>query len=160
MGNISRPFLKDYGVYKFRKGNYLATKPSSFIVHASGDNRYKLYVNEKLVSQGPARGDIYFWNFETIDIAPFLQQGKNIVAAVVWNDGKLKPEAQITFMTGFILQGNTSKEEIINTDTSWKSIRDSSYNPRQVRVPGYYVAGPAEFVNINNHIKRWRQKGL
>jgi hypothetical protein len=58
-----------FGVYKFRKKITLYSKPSSFIVHVSADNRYKLYVNEKLVALGPARGDLYFWNFETIDIA-------------------------------------------------------------------------------------------
>jgi hypothetical protein len=91
---MADPSLKEYGVYKFRKNVDLPSKPSSFIVHVSGDNRYKLYVNEKLVSQGPARGDLYFWNFETVDLAPFLQAGKNTVAALVWNDGKLKPEAK------------------------------------------------------------------
>src|SRR5215218_2559274 len=48
--------LKDYGVYKFRKTFELSSVPSTFVVHASGDNRYKLYVNEQLVSLGPARG--------------------------------------------------------------------------------------------------------
>ena len=80
--------LKDYGVYKFRKNFQLPAKPSTFIVHVSADNRYKLYVNEQLVSLGPARGDLYFWNFETVDIAKFLKAGINTVAALVWNDGK------------------------------------------------------------------------
>ena len=80
--------LKEYGVYKFRKNFELPAKPSSFIVHVSADNRYKLYVNEQLVSLGPARGDLYFWNFETVDIAGYLQAGKNTVAALVWNDGQ------------------------------------------------------------------------
>src|SRR6476619_4957688 len=47
----------DYGVYHFRKLLSLSAKPASFIVHVSGDNRYKLFVNESLVSLGPARGD-------------------------------------------------------------------------------------------------------
>ena len=69
--------LKEYGVYKFRKSFELAARPASFIIHVSADNRYKLYVNEQLVSLGPARGDLYFWNFETVDIANYLQEGKN-----------------------------------------------------------------------------------
>ncbi len=48
-----------YGVYHFRKSFDLEVVPSRFIVHVSADNRYKLYVNGKLVSLGPARGDIY-----------------------------------------------------------------------------------------------------
>jgi len=69
---------RDYGVYHFRKNFDLAAKPSSFIVHVSADNRYRLFVNGKSVCFGPARGDLYNWYFETIDIAPYLQAGKNI----------------------------------------------------------------------------------
>jgi hypothetical protein len=151
------PALKDYGVYKFRKSFELASKPASFIVHVSGDNRYKLYVNETLVSLGPARGDLYFWNFETVDIARYLQQGKNTIAALVWNEGKWKPEAQITYVTGFILQGNSPAEEVINTNNSWKGIRDSSYSPLEVTGPGYYVAGPGELINMQKNIQAWLQ---
>jgi alpha-L-rhamnosidase len=61
-----------YGVYHFRKSFDLEVVPSRFIVHVSADNRYKLYVNGKLVSLGPARGDIYNWSFETVDLAPYL----------------------------------------------------------------------------------------
>lgn len=119
--------LKEYGVFKFRKTISLTAKPASFVIHVSGDNRYKLYVNGKHVSQGPARGDLYFWNFETVDIAPYLTAGSNTVAAVVWNEGRVKPESQISYLTGFILQGNGPTEEILNTNDSWKTIRDESY---------------------------------
>lgn len=94
--------LKEYGVVKFRKTIELSGKPTSFIVHVSADNRYKLFVNGKQIAQGPARGDLYFWNFETLNLAPYLEAGRNTVAAVVWNDGRLKPEAQISFLTSFI----------------------------------------------------------
>lgn len=149
--------LKDYGVFKFRKIIELTSKPASFVVHVSGDNRYKLFVNGKQVAQGPARGDLYFWNFETLDLAPYLQAGQNTVAAVVWNDGRAKPEAQISYLTGFILQGNTEAEEILNTNDSWKTLQDTSYQPLPVRVPGYYVAGPSELVDMGKHVKGWEK---
>jgi len=149
--------LKEYGVFKFRKTIVLDQKPASFVVNVSADNRYKLFVNGVLVAQGPARGDLYFWNFETIDLAPYLNAGNNTVAAVVWNDGKMKPEAQITYLTAFILQGNTANEDILNTNDTWKTIKDESYQPLPVRVPGYYVAGPSEFVDMNKYIKGWER---
>lgn len=55
----------DYGVYFFRKQIILNAKPRQFIVHVSGDNRYKLYVNGNIVSIGPARSDLYYWNYAT-----------------------------------------------------------------------------------------------
>jgi alpha-L-rhamnosidase len=139
-----------YGVFCFRKNVNFAVKPSQFLVHVSADNRYKLYVNGKLVSLGPARGDAYFWNYETIDLAPYLIPGKNTVAALVWNEGEYRPEAQISVRTGFILQGNSAKEEILNTNTTWKCLRDAGHQP----VPGYFfAASKGEMVNMNQAIQ-------
>ena len=145
-----------YGVYHFKKDFDLTTKPSAFIVHASADNRYKLYVNGNLVSIGPARGDMFHWNFETIDISSYLQQGKNIIAAIVWNDGELKPEAQISYRTAFILQGNSTAEQIINTDKTWKCRRDQSHQPLNPElIYSYYVAGPGELVDMHQYTSGW-----
>jgi hypothetical protein len=41
--------IDGYGVYLFRKAIDLPVKPNKFIIHVSADNRYKLYVNKKLV---------------------------------------------------------------------------------------------------------------
>jgi alpha-L-rhamnosidase len=139
-----------YGVYYFRKTINLPAKPASFIVHVSADNRYKLYVNGTLVSLGPTRGDYYFWNYETVDLASWLVAGKNTIAALVWNEAEFRPEAQISFRTGFILQGHSPAEEILNTNTSWKCIRDAGHQP----VPGYFfAAGKGEMVDMNQAVK-------
>lgn len=70
---------------------------------------------------------------------------------------RFKPESQISYLTGFILQGNTPAEEILNTNCSWKTIRDESYQPLSVKVPGYYVTGPAELVDMNKHVSGWEK---
>ncbi|PUZ23840.1 alpha-L-rhamnosidase [Chitinophaga costaii] len=139
-----------YGVYYFRKNINLTSKPSTFIIHVSADNRYKLYVNGTLVSLGPARGDAYAWNYETVDLAPYLTAGSNTVAALVYNEADVRPEAQISFRTGFILQGNTSAEELLNTNPSWKCIRDAGHQP----VPGwFFAASKGEWVDMHHAIK-------
>ena len=71
----------DYGVYYFRKDVNLPAVPAHYLVHVTGDNRYKLYVNETLVSMGPAKGDNTHWNYETVDLAPYLNGGRNVIAA-------------------------------------------------------------------------------
>ena len=105
-----------YGVYHFRKTFDLAETPASFIVHVSADNRYRLFVNGEAVSSGPARSDLANWNFETVDIAKQLKKGKNTLAALVWNAAEHAPFAQISYQTGFILQGNTEAEDLVNTE--------------------------------------------
>jgi alpha-L-rhamnosidase len=152
---------KEYGVYLFRKNIDVAGKPSSFVVHVSGDNRYKLFVNGTLVSLGPARSDLYYWNFETVDIAQYLKAGKNTLAAIVWNDGDDRPEGQISNRTGFVMQGNTEKESAVNTNDSWKCMRNARYKPLTgVGYYTYYVAGPGELVDMKRSVQGWMQNNF
>jgi alpha-L-rhamnosidase len=143
-------FGKDYGIYYFRKDIDLAVNPATFIIHVSADNRYKLFVNGTMVSLGPARGDAYYWNYETVDIAPYLSIGKNAVAALVWNEAQFSPAAQVSVRTGFILQGNSSIEEVLNTNNTWKCMRDAGHQP----IPGYFfAASKGEMVDMNQAVK-------
>lgn len=146
-----------FGVYHFRKAFEMDVIPEKFIVHVSADNRYKLYVNGHLVSLGPARGDIYNWNFETVDLAVHLRKGKNVLAAVVWNFAEHTPVAQVTFrQTGFILQGNTATEERVNTDASWLVRKNTAYSAWVKPVLGYYVAGPGEALKGEDYVWGWQ----
>ncbi|WP_336516797.1 alpha-L-rhamnosidase C-terminal domain-containing protein [Pollutibacter soli] len=141
----------DYHVYHFRKKISLNQKPGSFIIHVSADSRYKLFINNQLVSTGPARSDIYHWNFETVDIAANLKHGENTIHAIVWNFGSRNPEAQVSIQTAFILQGNTSEESIVNTDKSWQCIQDKRYSPLTPDlIYTFYVAGPGDKVDMNS----------
>lgn len=150
----------DYGVYHFRKTIVLEGKPDSFIIHVSADNRYKLYVNGTEVCLGPARGDLQHWRFESVDIASFLKSGKNVLAAVVWNAGELAPVAQISQQTAFILQGNGEKEAMVNTDKSWKVIRNEAYSPEMEskrKIRSYLVVGPGDIVEGTKYPWDWQQ---
>ncbi|HCL82690.1 MAG TPA: alpha-rhamnosidase, partial [Chitinophagaceae bacterium] len=144
-----------YGVYLFRRMISLPEKPDSFVIHVSADNRYKLFVNETQVSLGPARGDLEHWNYETLDIAPFLHAGRNMIAAQVWNEGAWRAEGQISLHSGFILQGNGSYEQLVNTNNEWKCTRDRSFQPLPFQTSDYYVAGPGEQIEMKEKWKGW-----
>jgi alpha-L-rhamnosidase len=149
----------DYGVYHFRKSFELKEQPKEFIVHISADNRYRLFVNGRAVCFGPARSDPEHWAFESIDISPFLKPGRNVLAAVVWNFGELKPWAQFSIKTAFIVQGNSPAEEIVNSGTSWKVIKDKSYSPApasSIETSGQFVVvGPCDRVDASLYPWDW-----
>lgn len=145
----------DYGVYYFRKEVQLQTVPMAFPVQVSGDNRYKLFVNGRLASVGPARSDLQNWNYEELDLKPYLQVGKNIIAALVWNDGVMKPEANMSYRSGFFMHGTTTESKLVDTDDSWLCIQDKGYQPLMPRVPGYYAAGPSELRDFRQAVNRW-----
>lgn len=151
---------KDSGLYLFRKSLVLDTKPETFKVYVSGDNRFKLYVNEQLISIGPALGDLKHWNYETLDLAPFLKAGNNIVAAEVWNEGDLKAVSQFSLRNGFIVQGTDAATKALNTNDTWKCIADKSYTPLKQTVKGYYAAGAGDQVDMNLKVKGWEKSAF
>jgi len=150
-----------YGVYHFRKHFVMGEVPRRFVVHLSADNRYRFFVNGRPVCAGPARGDLAHWNFETVDLAPYLIHGENVVAALVWNMGEYAAVGQISNQTAFLLQGDSTAEEGLNTDESWRVMRDSAYSPCSTNMgrilQAYYVAGPGDEVDGARYPWGWER---
>jgi hypothetical protein len=159
---ISAPGIsgKEFGVYLFRKSFMLEQVPAKLVIHVSADNRYKLYVNQKYAGNGPARGDLFNWHFESIDIAPFLKEGKNVISAIVWNFADDRPMAQFSAETGLIVQTDAAAANFIDTDSSWLVQKDTAYAPLPVNINQYYVAGPGEQFNCRFHPWQWMEAEL
>jgi len=143
---------REFGVFHFRKTFTLAAAPKRFVLHVSGDNRYEFFVNGRRVATGPARGDLNHWRYETLDIAPQLQAGKNVLAAVVWNYAEFAPMAQMMNETALVVQGDGADEALVNTGASWKAFKDEgvqaiAYDSRGGL--GYFVVGPGERVDAS-----------
>ena len=157
-GWISVPGIdgQAYGVYYFRKDVNLQAVPASVKVKVSGDNRYKFFVNGSVVSIGPARSDVAHWNYDVIDLAPYLKSGKNVLVAKVWNDGPQRPEANMTYRTGFMLQPAEDAAKAFASNDSWRCIQDPGYQPFSVRAMGYLATGPSEIVDMNKVVADWQ----
>ena len=146
-----------YGVYEFRKDIQLSARPQRYVVYVTGDNRYKLYVNGQLVSLGPTRSDLLHWNYETVDLAPYLTVGQNEVKAIVWNEGAERSEANVSAQTGFMMQGE-GDAAALNTDATWQCRKDTRYTPKTFDLTKliYMVTGPGERVDMNVEPAAWQ----
>jgi alpha-L-rhamnosidase len=141
---------KAFGVYHFRKTFELPSAPQRFVIHVTADNRYELYVNGRRLLAGPARGDLDHWRFDTADIAKALAPGRNALAVVVWNFAEDAPMAQVTHETGLLVQGDTQAEAVVNSDRTWKAVRNDAVSllpiDRAAISYEYFVGGPGEQV--------------
>ncbi|UCD23385.1 MAG: alpha-L-rhamnosidase N-terminal domain-containing protein, partial [Gemmatimonadota bacterium] len=149
-----------YGVFHFRRVVILDSKPDDFVVHISGDNRYRFFVNGQQVAAGPQRSDLLHWRYQTVDLAQHLRVGENVVAAVVWNWGAERPVAQFSYRTGFLLQGNGERESIVNTNQDWKVLHNSGYEPIPISsndVGGYYASPPGESIDASHYPWGWQR---
>ncbi len=154
---------RGFGVYYFRKDFSLAVKPEHFVIHASGDNQYQLFVNGARIFEGPARGDLFHWRYVTLDIAQYLRPGKNVLAAVVWNFAELAPMAQMSNETGLIVQGDAAQESMVDTNASWKAIESRAFQMIPINrkaIPFYMVVGPGIRVDASRIPWGWQDVGF
>jgi alpha-L-rhamnosidase len=150
-----------FGVYHFRKTFQLESVPSTAIARVSADNRYRLFVNGRVVCFGPQRGDVEHWRYESVDFAPHLNAGENVIAVQVHNAGPDFPMAQVTDRTGFILQ---SEDLGLFTDASWKVLHNPAYNPITMEAlkwwewaGGWYACGFTDELDAARYPWGWEQ---
>ena len=141
------------GLLYFRKEFDLAEIPEEGILNISADTRYKLYVNGNLAGVGPCKGDRQVWYFDTVDIAPYLKKGKNVIAVSVLrypvNPAMGNHSLFRTFTPGLYVEGWLSEEKndnrifakedrnlnktaencnkkVINADETWKCKKNTN----------------------------------
>ena len=141
-----------HNLIHFRNKVNFSEKPDQFIIHISGDNRYRFFINGEMVGYGPQLSDMRHWRYETIDIAPYLKQGENILAVEVMNWGAEKSRGIMSFETGFLLQGHSEKEQIVNSrPENWKVYHNTALYEKPVYwrssgeiVGGFYASNPTD----------------
>ena len=75
----------------YRKRAEVASVPKQVIARIAADTKYWLWINDKMVvfegglKRGPSPCGTYY---DKVDIAPYLQQGENTIAVLLWHFGK------------------------------------------------------------------------
>jgi alpha-L-rhamnosidase len=149
----------DYGMWLFRRSLDLPEKPARFVVHVTADARYRFWVNGTPVLRGPQASDPAEWRYESLDLAPWLRAGRNVLAAQVISYGDLAPYASMGLRTGFLLQGDTAAERIADTGPGWKVRRADAYTPFRAdrdRLNTFIVVGPGDRVDAAQHAWGWQ----
>ncbi|MBE6817671.1 MAG: glycoside hydrolase [Ruminococcaceae bacterium] len=125
-----------------RKSLSLKKVPRQLNAYISADSKYWLYINGKSVvfeggvKRGRGENDSYF---DTLDIAPYLNAGENVIAALVWYWGKDKSFSyQDSGKAGFLFEAGD-----ILSDSSWKAQRHAAYQNSgkqpNYRLPEYSI---------------------
>ena len=150
-----------FTVFHARRTFDLVTVPARFTVHVSADNRYRLYINGTQVASGPQRSDVQHWRYETLDLAPHLRAGRNVIAALIWNWGDARPVAQHSHRTGFLMQGNSAAEAAhVNTGIGWRLLVDSAFAPIVITTASmgnYYAAAPGDSIDGSRYPWGWER---
>ncbi|MCM5663071.1 family 78 glycoside hydrolase catalytic domain [Galbibacter mesophilus] len=160
--------VNTYGVYHFRKNFNIEKVPSKLEIQVSADNRYNLFVNGERVAYGPAKGDLKTYKYDVVDIAPYLKNGENLLAALVYNGGADKPLAFLSSQTAFYVYTEDQNFQNIITDNSWKTFKNEAYEPisyyemihKDKWFYGFYACGPGDNVTASKYPWDWEKNNF
>ena len=105
----------------FRK-TFSLTSTEGCVIRISADDYYKLYINGKYVTQGPAPGYHFAYYYNEVPISEFLTEGQNTIAVHTYYQG-LVNRAWVSgdmrhMLAAEILQNG---QVILATDETWKT---------------------------------------
>jgi alpha-L-rhamnosidase len=132
--------------FAFRKKLDLSSKPTEGRVRVTADARYILWVNGTFVGRGPVRGFPWAQPFDELDLAPFMRQGANWIAAEVYQFGpgsgafgqstKGSGVYAGTGRTGLLIEGELisadGKAVSVRTDATWQARRADWARPNAI----------------------------
>lgn len=139
--------------------------------HISADTKYWLWINGEMVvfegsyTGGPSpvkaspRVDEYSIAsnkyYDTVDIKPYLKQGNNTIAALVWyyGDEGRKGTHVSTSKGGFIFQTEVDGQLIIS-DENWKATNHRAYQ-EIAKVPPYRIAAWSVNYDARQDLADW-----
>lgn len=107
----------------YRKSINIEEVPSEALAKIACDSKYWMWVNGELavfegqLKRGPTPQDTYY---DEVEIAPFLKQGANSIAILVWYFGKDGFSHNSSGRTALIFDCQTPEFEIL-TDNTWKA---------------------------------------
>ena len=143
-------------------------------MHISANARYRLWVNGRGVHSGPEKGNLYRYYYDTVDIAPFLRPGDNLIAMqVLYQDvdaaltsgeeragiyAVINPGGGHRLLTaGQILneEGETLAD-LTSGRADWRCRLDGSYYLKSPDPSVYFLGAIEETVLLSSQIKEWK----
>ncbi len=139
----------------FRRTFTLKTVPKAALLHLFADTRYRLRVNGAVASYGPARFTPKAPEFDSVDLAPFLKKGRNVVVVEANSKGASSFES-LPSIGGFIAWGAIgagSGRVDFQTPGNWKARRAEAWLSESP--PFSFAQGPTEIVDLRQVPPDW-----
>ena len=111
----------------FRKKFNLESTENAML-KITADDYYKLYVNGKFITMGPAASYPHCYNYNEIDLSPYLKLGENLIAVHTYYQGLINRvwvsgDRRQMFWCDLTVDGN----QVLVSDTSWKCHTHTGY---------------------------------
>ena len=112
----------------FRGKFTLEALPRVAKIYITADDYYKLYINGRFVTQGPAPGYHTSYNYNTVDLSEYLAEGENTVAVHTYYQGLINRVWQSgDFRHGLLFDFVCDGVTVLKSDESILTRRHSGY---------------------------------
>lgn len=142
----------------FTKSVNISKAPQQLVAHVSAESKYWLYVNGETVvfEGGVKRGhDESSGYYDSVDIAPYLKEGKNSICALVWFWGDEKNYSYNSCgQGGFIFEAIGNGVEIIS-DKTWSVKKHSAYIDKATNQPNYRLPEHSIYFDAREDMGNW-----
>ena len=146
----------------FRKSFDLNGKEPSSKLYIAVDSKYWLWINGKMVvfegglKRGPNPADTYY---DHVDIAPFLQKGKNTIAILMWYWGREGFCHKNSDKPGLLAALTSGKKSIIGSDETWKVKIHPAYDESGPPYPNHRLPEFNIHFDARKDIPGWENPG-
>lgn len=157
---------KDYNIYNqtvvFRK-YFDSQSPKSATMNITADSFYRLFINGVWVNDGPCRSWPEHFQYDVLDVTPYIKEGKNelIVIARYYGVGTFhKIPQQAGLLACLEIEYPNNKKIFITTDKTWEAAEALEWVQNTPKVS--IQMEPAELYDarLENRLKFTRAKEL
>lgn len=147
----------------FRKDHNLDSIPSSVKAKIGADTKYWLWINGEPVvfegglKRGPAPGDSYY---DEIEIAPYLKQGDNTIAVLLWHFGKNGFSHANSGTAALIFEAASNDSVLLASDGTWKFADVEAFGNTDAPYPNFRLAESNIRFDARKAIEGWNLPGF
>ena len=117
--DLKKGLLSDF--FRFRRA--FVSDGSALRFDVSADERFVLYLDGHQIAQGPQRGLVEHWFYQSYEITG-LSAGEHVLEAVCWQLGLHSPLAQLSYRGGFVLKAEGAYDAALTTGKAeWEVAR-------------------------------------
>lgn len=143
----------------FRKNINLTDIPEKLTAAIAAENKYWLYINgecavrEGGLKRGPSPTGCYY---DEVDLAPYLVQGENTIAVLVWYWGNEASYSSSDAGQGGLLFEAESEGFSVLSDCSWKAVKNPAFMEDSGKLqPNYRLPESNVYYDARSEIKDW-----
>lgn len=142
----------------YRKRIHAVNVPATAIARIAVDSKYWLWINGRQVifegglKRGPNPADTYY---DTLNIAPYLQKGENVIAVLLWYFGKDGFSHKSSGRAGLLFDCTTDSVRIIS-DKTWKCAVMEAYQTAGAPLPNFRLPESSILYDARKAILHWQ----